>query len=333
MGRVGLALMGLPDGALKNHLLSVEKAVTRAVSLTKQLLTFSKGGKPEKCIISLKRIIQETAKFSLSGSSVDVQFDFKDTHNVEADSGQIAQVIQNLVINAKQAMPMGGVIKISTSNEIVDSKIYIKIRVCDSGIGISKDYISRIFDPYFTTKESGSGLGLSVCYSIINKHDGILSVQSEPGTGTTFEILLPASLKSEDLPNVEIILEKKSNYRILVMDDDTEIRDLVSEMLEAMDHEVVLTKEGAECLKVFSESLKNGKKFDLILMDLTVKGGMGGLETTQKIKELDPDVKVIISSGYSDKNIIDFSDSGFKAKLNKPFSVSDLNRVISEVMG
>lgn len=332
LGRVGLALMGLPEGTLKNHLQSVEKAVNRAVSLTKQLLAFSKGGKPEKCIISVKRIIQETAKFSLSGSSVDVQFDFKDTHNVEADSGQISQVIQNLVINAKQAMPMGGIIKISTSDEVIDSKPYIKIVVKDSGIGIPKEYLNKIFDPYFSTKETGSGLGLSVCYSIINKHDGQINVYSEQGKGTSFEILLPASEKPEDSSAVEFIAQKKTRYKILVMDDDIEIRELLKDMLEAMDHEVVVTKDGQECINVFSDNFKSGKKFDLLLMDLTIKGGMGGLEATEKIKRIDPAAKVVISSGYSDKNIVDFVGAGFAAKLNKPFSVTDLSKIISVVM-
>ncbi len=332
LGRVGLALMGLPEGALKNHLQSVEKAVNRAVSLTKQLLAFSKGGKPEKCIISVKRIIQETAKFSLSGSSVDVQFDFKDTHNVEADSGQISQVIQNLVINAKQAMPMGGIIKISTSDEVVDSKPYIKIVVKDSGIGIPKEYLNKIFDPYFSTKETGSGLGLSVCYSIIDKHDGQINVNSEPGKGTSFEILLPASEKPEESSAVEFVAPKKTSYKILIMDDDIEIRELLKDMLEAMNHEVVVTKEGEECINVFSENFKSGKKFDLLLMDLTIKGGMGGLEATEKIKMIDPAAKVVISSGYSDKNVVDFVGAGFAAKLNKPFSVTDLSKIISVVM-
>jgi two-component system, cell cycle sensor histidine kinase and response regulator CckA len=332
LGRVDLAMYNLPDGAIKNNLLSIEKATQRAVGLTRQLLAFAKGGTPEKCSISIRKIVQDTAKFALSGSNVESKFTFKDTLNVEADPGQIAQVIQNLVINAKQAMPFGGAIEISTSDYIDEiNEKYTKIIVKDSGIGIPKDYLDRIFDPYFTTKESGSGLGLSVCYSIIQKHEGAIYVESTPGAGTTFTILLPT------VKTVEFALESKNNVvtqrlKCLIMDDDDEIREVFSAMLHSLGHNVTITREGSEAVTKFVEALDSDKPYDLVFLDLTVKGGMGGKEAIEIIKQKSPNVKAIVCSGYAESAIANYKQDGFDEKLSKPYTIGQLNEVIYHLL-
>jgi PAS domain S-box-containing protein len=332
LGRASLALRRNPDTKVKNDLIAIEKAAKNATGLTQQLLTFAKGGEPQKGVINIKKIIKDTTFFALSGSNVVPVFELKDSLNIEADPGQMAQVIQNLVINAKQSMPSGGTITIITEDdEDSNRNLFIKITIQDQGIGIPKEQINKIFDPYFTTKSSGSGLGLSVCHSIITRHKGKIFVHSEQEKGTVFTIYLPATTDdSEQIHESEQSINRKLN--ILIMDDEESIRDFLSNALLMMGHRVTSSKDGEESVKIFMEAKQKGDNFDLLFMDLTVRGGTGGREAVMRIREIDKDVKAIVSSGYSNNSMTNYKEAGFDGILKKPYTIEDLNNVIYEIL-
>jgi CheY-like chemotaxis protein len=268
----------------------------------------------------------------LSGSNVNAEYVLKESYKAEADIGQISQVIQNLVINAKQSMPSGGKIKITCEDYIDDNeKKYLKISVKDYGIGISKGHLDKIFDPYFSTKQTGSGLGLSVCHSIIRRHEGKIFVESEIGAGTTFTILLPASYK-ELKAIVKHRHEIWKKLKILIMDDEKDIIDMLESLLFNLGHDVSNSQEGSQALKIYQDSREAGNPFDIVILDLTIKGGLGGRETVKRLREYDPNVKVIVSSGYADSSISRYKEDGFNNMLKKPYTIDELNEVIFQVM-
>jgi PAS domain S-box-containing protein len=332
MGQASIAMQRLKDEKSKSSLLSILEATKRAVGLTHQLLTFAKGGTPQKSILEIDKLIEDTTKFALSGSNINPKFNFMDSFGLEADSGQISQVIQNIVINAKQAMPNGGEILISTGNFIDnEGNLFIMITIKDFGIGIPKEYLDKIFNPYFTTKQTGSGLGLSVCHSIINRHDGNISVESESGIGTTFKILLPAIEKSE----IEKSLVQNTvieHLNILIMDDDITIREILKEILIELGHSVDESSEGNETIKLYNKSLENNRSYDLVFLDLTIRNGLGGRETVKILKEINPSAKIIVSSGYADSSVSKYKEDGFSAKLNKPYTIDEVNEVIFQLL-
>jgi CheY-like chemotaxis protein len=324
------------------RLTDVEKAVMRAQDLTRQLLTFAKGGAPVKQTASIREIIEDSCRFSLSGSNVTCAFSFTgNLKPVEADVGQIGQVINNLVINAVQAMPEGGSIEVKAENAIVGPQDalplapgeYVRVSVVDQGIGIPKENLSRIFDPYFTTKQKGSGLGLATSFSIVKRHGGLLTVESAPGEGSAFHIYLPASLG--ELP-VEETREKApvaGMGKILVMDDEESVRGVVGEMLKAVGYEYELAKNGAEAVELYHRALSKGRPFDAAIMDLTIPGGMGGKEAVKKLIELDPKVKAIVASGYSsDPVMADFKAYGFTGVITKPYDLQTLSRALRTIL-
>jgi CheY-like chemotaxis protein len=314
----------------------------RAKDLTQQLLTFSKGGIPIKKNIRCAELIKETAAFTLSGSNVRCEFSLlEDLWSVEIDEGQISQVINNLVINADQAMPEGGIIKISAENVTVGTEEalslqegnYIKITIQDQGIGIPKDHLNKIFDPYFTTKHKGSGLGLAVAYSIIKNHEGHLGVESELGVGSTFTIYLPASQKQ---PLTKKEAEKKvitGKGKILVMDDEEVIREAIDEILTHLGYQVEFARNGEEAIALYKNTKGSRQTFDAIIMDLTVPGGMGGKDAIQKLIEIDPEVKAIVSSGYStDPVMADFEKYGFSGVVAKPYNIRELSETLYRII-
>jgi two-component system, cell cycle sensor histidine kinase and response regulator CckA len=332
LGRATIALDETNDINLKNDLMAIEKACKRAVGLTQQLLTFAKGGAPEKCIVDIQKVIKDTTNFSLSGSNITPEYLFTSDLKIEADPGQMAQVIQNLVINAKQAMPSGGILRIFTEDYIESEKnIFIKITIQDEGIGIPKDQLLKIFDPYFTTKQTGSGLGLSVCHSIITRHDGKITAHSELGKGSTFTIVIPATKKEDNMKDgsAKTTIQKLD---ILVMDDEEEIRELLTNILLKSGHTVSAACNGEETLALYKEKINKGEHFDLVFMDLTIRGGMGGKETIKKLREIDGNAKVIVSSGYAESSISNYNDDGFDGMLKKPYTKNDLNEAIASVM-
>jgi CheY-like chemotaxis protein len=258
-----------------------------------------------------------------------------------ADPGQIRQVFQNLLINAIQAMPAGGTIKINAVNSHLDalndlslhSGNYVKIAIQDQGIGIPPEYLHKIFDPYFTTKQAGSGLGLATTYSIIKSHEGHISVKSKLGKGTTFQIYLPASAQtaSGQLADDHQVATGKGN--ILVMDDEEMVRDVIGLILDNLGYKANLAKDGKEAVKKFTEAQGNGDRIDLVILDLTVPGGMGGKECLQQLRLLDPNIKAIVSSGYSDDPVMaDFKKYGFNGVIAKPYNVADLSKLLHELI-
>lgn len=346
LGNINLALFDKELQANTRNLLSeAEKASLRAKDLTQQLLTFAKGGDPVRETSSLKNVIQESANFVLHGDKVACEYHIPDNlWLADIDKGQISQVIQNIVINARHAMPGGGTIVISCENLPAVSKKqlphakegrYIKITILDSGIGIADNLIDKIFDPYFSTKHEGSGLGLAICQSIINKHDGDILVESSPSKGTTFTIYLPASDKPRQQPRLEPqIATAAAQNRILVMDDDEMVRNICRAMLGKMGHEVLLARDGREAIDLFKEAKQTGAPIDLVIMDLTIPGGMGGKEAAIELLKFDASAKIVISSGYSnDPTMANYQAHGFFAAIVKPFLLKDLSSVINQALG
>ena len=347
LGNISLAVnLTKGDEKVQDLLSTAEKASLRAKDLTVKLLTFASGGDPVKISESLPELLEESASFVLSGSNVKCVYDFaEDLWAVKMDRGQISQVIQNLVLNADQSMPEGGTLNISCDN-IVDGSIvpgllegrYVRVRVTDSGVGIALENIEKIFDPYFSTKEKdsnkGSGLGLSIVHSIITKHEGVIKVDSCPAGGTTFSIYLPATIlvpDVEDTPQKELVLAGKG--RVLVMDDDKVICKVACDMLNYLGYESCQVYDGAEAIMLYREEAEAGRPFDVVIMDLTIPGGMGGEEAIKRLLEIDPQVKAIVSSGYAKGVILNnYQEYGFYNTVSKPYELKDLSRVLQEAI-
>jgi PAS domain S-box-containing protein len=327
-----------------------EKAALRSKDLTHQLLTFARGGLPIKKATNLRQIIQDATSFVLHGSKVEPIFKLSEEIKlVEVDSGQLSQVIHNLVINATQAMPKGGYLRITAENlELGEGAItglrkgnYVKIAFEDEGVGIPSENLQKIFDPYFTTKAEGNGLGLAICYSVIKKHEGHMTVKSEIGKGTTFNLYLPIlknwTEKGEILTRARTTLTPtNSNHekKILIMDDEPLLRDLIKRALHKMGYQAELASEGQEALQLYKVCQEAGYPFDAVLLDLTIPGGLGGRETLVKLLEIDPQVKAVVCSGYSSDPVMsNYQDYGFKAVLLKPYRIEELVKVLERVTG
>ena len=341
LGNIDLAIRQTSDEEGARPLLeSAKKASLRAKKLTGQLLTFAKGGEPVKHLAAIGEVIRDSAEFVLRGSNVRGDFHLADDlWPVSMDSGQISQVVQNIILNAAQAMPDGGVVDISCRNVhqenlAEDSVNYVRIVIRDNGGGIPANLLDSIFDPYFTTKEEGHGLGLAVTHSIVAKHGGRISVESKEGLGTTFTIHLPAS-PGERLAEEPVVKPEKveGQARILVMDDDEMIRSITQNVLDHLGYTVVLAADGQEALRLYRENREAGTPIDLAIMDLTIPGGMGGKETIRELLVLDPEAKVIVSSGYSNDPVMaNYREYGFAAMLSKPFDVRELSTEIDRVL-
>jgi len=345
LGNIDLSLLdpNIPENS-KSLLTEAVKASHRARDLTQQLLTFAKGGEPIKETASLIEIIKDSADFILRGDKVSCQYSFPDDlWLVDIDKGQISQVVQNIILNASNAMPGGGKIEVSLENvdsaELVylvlpQDSDYVKMTIKDNGVGISANILSKIFDPYFSTKQEGSGLGLAITHSIINKHGGHITVDSSPGNGTTFVIYLPASKQgSIVIQNKEESALNLKQLKILVMDDDEQVRTMTRIMLEQMGHNVILSKESEETIQLYKEAFNSNTPFDLTILDLTIPGGSGGKETVREILAINPEAKVIVSSGYSNDPVMaNFKEYGFCSAIAKPFQFLELNKVISKLM-
>jgi PAS domain S-box-containing protein len=341
IGNISLAKHKLDSvNEVMDLLNEVETASTRAQMLTKQLLTFATGGSPVKEAASIRDTLKESCRFVLRGSQSRCEFSISDDlWPAEVDTGQISQVIHNIVINANQAMPKGGTIRVSAENVTSrnDSNLplnpgkYIKISVADQGVGIAEDHLPNIFDPYFTTKQEGSGLGLATSYSIIKKHDGRIAVESKLGAGATFHIYLPATDKP--LPEKRNPDPVKGRGRILVMDDESSLRKMMGKMLSMLGYESESARNGDEAVRMFREARESGNPFDAVILDLTIPGGMGGKEAVRRMLQMDPGIKAIVSSGYSgDPVLADYSEYGFKGIAPKPFNAQSLGQVLEKVL-
>lgn len=350
LGNISLAGMQAELGSdLAKILSNAENASLRARDLTQQFITFSKGGLPLKEVAVLDGMIRDAADFALSGSSVDIEYHFPDSlWPAEVDRGQISQVIHNLVLNAREAMPGGGTITMRGENALVEEGSallleaghYVKISVHDQGIGISDQNIAKIFDPYFTTKEIGSekgmGLGLAICFSIIKNHHGVITVESEVGRGTTFIVYLPAVPRQKGRVKADAASappELAGEGRILLMDDDEMLRRVSRSMLETLGYEVALAENGFEAIDLFRKAIKSQNPFDAVILDLTVRGSMGGMQTITKLREIDPHIRSLISSGYTkDPVLTDFGSYGFNGVIIKPYDIQQLGAALKNII-
>lgn len=323
-------------------LTDVQQGAKQAQNLTQQLLTFARGGAPIKTVTNLNQVIEESVKFVIRGTKSQCEFKpANDLWAVEIDSGQITQVMGNLIINANQAMPRGGEITITAENIKIrpedglplDGEDYVLVIVEDQGVGISDKHLKNIFDPYYSTKQKGSGLGLATAYSIIKRHGGHISVSSRIDIGTIFGVYLPASHKKPQIFEKEEKTDHRGQGKILIVDDEEAILKMAARMLNRMGYEAVMARDGNDAIDLYKESLKTGDAFKLVILDLTIPGGMGGPETISELKKIDPNVKAIVSSGYStDPVMAKYQDFGFSGVVPKPYTKKEFARVLNDII-
>src|SRR3984893_13035249 len=337
-GNIGLAQIEAPGEArlLLAALSKAGQATQHAARLSGQLLPFSKGGAPVKRIASLGELLQQSVEFCLYGSSLRAQLDLpRDLWKAEIDRGQIEQVVNALVVNAREAMPHGGTVTVTAHNIEIEPTAsalpppgrYVKITISDEGAGIDEALAKKIFDPYFTTKPTGSGLGISIGYSIIKKHGGLLHLEHSSSKGSTFAFYLPAvdGQTVEAEPPSDEQIPQFTNQRVLVMDDEAAIRDLTSQLLGTLGYQATAVPDGQSAVQTYEHALQSGENFQAVILDATVRGGMGGLATIERLRNLDPNVTAIICSGYSDESALaQFLSYGFRGALPKPFSRTEL---------
>lgn len=344
LGNISMAkLFARTDQAkVLERLTDAENASLRARDLTQQLLTFAKGGAPVKSAADLGEIIRDSTSFMLSGSNVRCDILLPDgLWPVEIDVGQISQVIQNVVKNADQAMPEGGTIAILATNVSVDGDSglplrpgnYIHLSIADQGVGIPQKHLNRIFDPYFSTKQEGSGLGLAACHSIIKNHDGLIFAESDYGAGATFHIYLPASTNRQVLPKtVPRTRSQRSGEHILIMDDDGDVLQVAENMLTLMGYRTAIARDGAEAIALYKQAMHSDHPFDGVLLDLTIPGGLGGRETVKQLAILHPEVRAIVSSGYANDPIMAaYAAYGFRGVVSKPYDMERLGQAFRDL--
>jgi PAS domain S-box-containing protein len=340
-GFIDLARSVSREAQTRAYLEATLATMHRARALTQQLLTFAKGGSPIQKITSLSPLIQEAATFALSGSKSACRFLLaEDLWPCNIDKNQIAQVIDNIVINAQQAMPNGGDIEISAENVPQGGKghsqlargDYVRVSIKDSGIGIPKDILPRIFDPFYTTKTKGHGLGLSTCHSIITRHGGCIEVESEPANGSTFHVYLPASSDAVVANGISTTKHKGSGT-IIVVDDEEVVRNAIQRMCEALGYTVVAMSDSKEAIEFYLSETRAKRRFAAMILDLTIRGGMGGMETVAEIRKLNKEIPIFVVSGYSEnavmKNPVEF---GFNASISKPFTIAELSETLEKNM-
>ncbi|MDM8515414.1 response regulator [Desulfobacterales bacterium HSG16] len=343
-----------PDSRCFKFLKKAEAASMKTKDLTSQLLTFSKGGVPFKKSGSIGNMVKKIADSILSESDVKCKFSIQtDLKQVEFDKRQIGQAFRNIIANAVEFMPLNGLITLSAENVKIDSKIstkklpllqgnYVKTSIQDQGVGISQKNLSKIFDPYFSTKtrgiKKGMGLGLTIAWSVITRHGGHIAVESKVGTGTSFTVYLPAfekDIKKTEEQRSANKLEKNLavlGKKILVMDDEEMVRDIACQMLKRIGYEVELANDGAEATEIYKKAYESGKIFDAVILDLTIKGGIGGLETVKSLINFNPQIKAVVSSGYSDDPVMtDYEKYGFTGTLAKPYTMKNLTETLSVV--
>jgi PAS domain S-box-containing protein len=343
VGNLSVARLGLDErDPARGPLAEAESAAVRAAHLTRQLLAFSRGGVPVCRPTALPGLLRESAALALSGSNVRAEFTLADgIRPVDIDPGQIGQVLHNLVLNAVEAMPKGGVVRVSAENVDLDDRSglplppgpYVVVSVIDDGVGIPADLLPHIFDPFFTTKARGSGLGLSIAHTVVQRHHGLLAAESEVGAGATFRIHLPAAAVPPAVPEPSPGPLPPGSGRILVVDDEASIRRAATRMIERLGYEAASAADGLAAVEVCLDARRTGRPFDLVILDLTVPGGLGGPAALERLREIEPDVPAVASSGYSDDPVLaDPARHGFRGVLRKPYGVEEVGRVLADLL-
>src|SRR4051812_29952298 len=337
-GNIGLAQIEAPadSGSLLGFLSKAGQAAQHAAHLSGQLLTFSKGGAPLKKIVSIGELLERSAEFALYGSNLRADLDIAvELWKAEVDAGQIEQVVNALMLNAREAMPNGGTVRVRARNVVVEEDgnallspgRYLKVSITDRGSGVPDELRAKIFDPYFTTKATGTGLGLAISYSVVKKHGGLLLLESSSPDGSVFAFYLRASERAISASEARVagLPFHYNHQRILVMDDEAAIRELTSQLLGTLGYEVTAVADGLEAIRLYERALRRGEHFQAVILDATVRGGMGGVATIERLRSMDPKVNAIICSGYSDEAALsEFLAFGFRGALPKPFTRSEL---------
>jgi PAS domain S-box-containing protein len=336
---------GSPED-LAISLLDAKHAVSAARALTQQLITFARGGASVQQPTNLAELLRESVPLALSGSNVRSEiFVAADLWPAEVDAGQIGQVIRNLVLNAREAMPAGGVVCLQVENVVLSPGRgpalppgdYVRIRVADQGCGIPPEVLPKIFDPYFSTKlrgtQKGMGLGLTICHSVVQKHGGTITVESTPAKGTVFDVFLPAFRQLVTEAQAVRAETERRQGRILVMDDEQAVRTNLGRVLKQTGYQTELAADGATAVELYAKAKAAGRRFDVVILDLTVRGAMGGLQAVRALLALDPAVRAVVMSGHSDDEVMQhFAHHGFKGALTKPFDREALLHVLSRVL-
>ncbi len=344
MGNIALAKIYMGQEAKVTEKLTIcEKAVERAKDLSQQLLTFSRGGAPIIELSSIVELLHDSVSFALSGSNISCNYEIPENlWAAEIDYGQMSQVFQNIVTNAAQAMPDGGALEIRAKNIAngsleflpLDQGKYIKISIKDQGEGIPPEILDKIFIPFFTTKKQGSGLGLATCYSILKKHRGHIVVDSTSGEGAIFHVFVPANTNVPRPNKLNNATMQRGRGRILLMDDEQVVREAAADILSCLGYQVEMASDGLEAIEHYQKANAAGQKYGAVILDLTVPGGMGGLETLAKLAEYDPEVKAIVSSGYANNAVLaNYRQHGFQGIIAKPYNIEEFSRVVAEVVG
>jgi signal transduction histidine kinase/ActR/RegA family two-component response regulator len=332
------------DENLARYLGEAKETCLLASSLTAQLLTFAKGGAPIRKAMLLSGVIKESVRSALSGSKVGCETSLaEDLWMAEVDAGQIGQVIRGMVLNACEAMPQGGLVFVRAENVVLNAQQepslpvgeYVRVSIEDQGTGIAKDVLPKIFDPYFSTKHRGDqkGMGLTICHAVVQKHGGAIAVKSEVGRGTTFDIYLPAARKLRGGEKAPMPPSETRHGRVLVMDDEEGVRKVLGQTLEGMGHSAEMAEDGLKAIEIYKKAKSLGRHFDVVLLDLTIREGMGGQEAIQALLKIDPAVKAIAMSGYIESPVIlEPGRHGFKAALEKPFDAGKLQEILALVM-
>jgi len=343
LGNLSLARMYIDELSPADEVLAeAERASVRARDLTQQLLTFSRGGAPIKKTSSIAELLRDTSAFVLRGSNISPEYRIgADLWAGRFDPGQISQVVNNLLINAKQAMPRGGKVVISATNtRLPEVNPYglragpcVAIAVQDFGVGIPAEHVDRIFDPYFTTKQSGSGLGLATAYSIVTKHEGFIGVESTPGDGALFTVVLPAIEGDSAQGEAPKPVVHGHQERLLLMDDEPAIRHVGAALLRQLGYDVAVAADGEEAVALYRDAQRAARPFKAVIMDLTVPGGMGGQECLNALRALDPNVIALVSSGYSNDPVMANHEAhGFAGIITKPYQLSELATALERVL-
>ncbi|MFZ5564383.1 MAG: PAS domain S-box protein [Thermodesulfobacteriota bacterium] len=342
MGNLSIALLDLERGADPRETLeAAEKASIQARDLTAQLLTFARGGAPVLRPASVRKIIEEAVSFAGRGANVRCDLTFTDDLlPANIDPGQIGRVIHNIILNSIQAMPGGGLVRVGAKNFhapennplLLPPGSYILLTIADQGPGILPENLPRIFDPYFTTKSSGTGLGLATCHSIVNRHGGKITAESEPDRGAIFRVYLPAAAEPVK-PEAPVSVPAGGQGRILLMDDDESVRKVARLILEKAGYEVEESAEGKDAVGKYRAAMAASRPFGAVIFDLTIPGGMGGKDAVAEIRKFDPSVKAVVASGYSNDPVLsDFAAYGFSAKVAKPYNTAEIMRAVAEAL-